>query len=262
MPRSPNEWKAAIVDQLSIDENLINTSFISEAASILNASGFEVEYFEGTAVDVGFYGDLPAESGAIVVLRAHSAVRDNTDYVDLFSSEIFQEGRYPILASERQISKAQMEWSDDWYFAVGPTFVNSSMEGRFKDSLVILMGCSSLNQSTMASALVAKGAKAVVGWTDRIDLGDTDAVTLVLLQQLLVNPKYTIGGAVEAINRRLFEILGHYPSFGARLAYYPSTAKNHLIETRARSSSSLLLEWEGVGSPIVSTVPKREAPAG
>jgi hypothetical protein len=182
--------------------------------------------------------------------------------VDLFTSEIFQEGRYPVLASERQISKAQMEWSDDWYFAIGPTFVSSSMEGWFRDSLVILMGCSSLNQSTMASALVAKGAKAVVGWTDRIDLGDTDAVTLVLLQYLLVNPKYTIGGAVEAINRRLFEILGHYPRFGAELAYYPSSAKNHLIDTRKQSSPSLLLEWVRARSPIVSTVPKREAPAG
>ena len=249
MPKASGEWKATIMDQLSIDENLINTAFIEESTSLLNSSGFEVDYYDGGDVNIDFYRDLPTIGGKISIVRAHSSVRDNTDYVDLFTSELFQPYKYLDLASERQISKAQMYSSGDWYFAVGPTFIELSANGRFENSLVILMGCSSLNQTTMAEALVAKGARAVIGWTDWVELGDTDTITLVLLQHLLLPPKYTVGGAVEAINQRLLDILGHYPSFGARLAYYPSSAKNQRIETREESSTSLLLRWAGAPQP-------------
>jgi hypothetical protein len=255
MPRASGEWRATIVDQLSIDENLINTAFIEESTSLLNSSGFEVDYYDGGDVNIDFYRNLPTISGKISIVRAHSSVRDNTDYVDLFTSELFQPNKYLDLASERQISKAQMYSSGEWYFAIGPTFVELSAFGRFENSLVILMGCSSLNQTTMAEALVAKGASVVIGWTDWIELGDTDEITLMLFQYLLLTPKYTVGGAVEAINQRLFDILGHYPSFGARLAYHPSSAKNQRIQTREESSTSLFLRWAGAPQPALQCLP-------
>jgi len=50
--------------------------------------------------------------------------------------------------------------------------------------------------------LVRRGAKAVVGWTKRVLLDDTDASTLQLLKYLLAENPYTIEAAVERINQQ------------------------------------------------------------
>jgi len=219
---NPESWTAAIIDQLTIQDQLDNPNFRDQGASILNTSGYDVKYYSGGTITVNFLKDLPAKGEKILLLRTHSAVRDNTDWVDIFTSELYLSGKYFDLAESKQISKAQMYSFEEWYFAIGPRFINQTMRGHFDgDCLVILMGCNSLNQTSMAKALVGKGARAVIGWTSWVEANYTDTFTLELLQYLLAENPYTIQEAVDKINQ---EIKNNQPNpFNSKLAYYPTS---------------------------------------
>ncbi|NIO38215.1 hypothetical protein GTO27_11025 [Candidatus Bathyarchaeota archaeon] len=235
------DWTAAIIDQLATEAALINQSiaFNITATSILNASRFEVKYHPSTDITVDFYKDLPSKSGKIALLRVHGAVRNESDFVDLFTSEPYDEGKalqhyVPVYGS--QISHAEFLTPPyNEYFAIGPTFVGSSMQGRFDSNcVIILMGCNTLNETTMAEALVSRGAKVVIGWTNWVELSDTDSSTISLLRYLLAKDPYTVRGAIQRINQ-----LDH-PPFGATLDYYPHTeeAGDYVVLTRKNETSS------------------------
>ncbi|MFP3985816.1 MAG: hypothetical protein ACLFU9_07650 [Candidatus Bathyarchaeia archaeon] len=249
-------WTAAIVDQLSVQEELKNQTFIDNCNSTLTAAGYDVNYYPGDDVTVNFYRDLPSKGGKIIILRTHSAVRNNTNFVDLFTSEKFDDRKH--LSYEDQISHAQfLVYPYTEYFAIGPTFVDRSMRGRFdSDCVIILMGCDGLKSTTMAEALVGKGAKVVIGWTGLIDLTDTDKVTLELLERLLSGS--TIFGAVDWINKNFYQILEHLPRFGAKLAYYPETAEDYRLMTREIKFTSLILASVKTASLLLllTTVPQ------
>lgn len=227
-------WTAAIIDQLTVEAKLTNSTFIANSTSILNASGFDAKYYPSEDVKLNFYKDLPSKGRKIIILRAHSSVRDESDFVDLFTSEPYDDFKAIQYVADygNQISRAEfLVPPNNDYFAIGPTFVDLSMRGRFdSDCVIILMGCNSLNKTTMAEALVRRGAKVVIGWTNWIDLGDTDASTLQLLRYLLAKDPYTIQGAVEKINE-----LEH--PFGATLDYYPKEAKSYIIPTKRNEVS-------------------------
>jgi hypothetical protein len=234
-----NNWTAAIIDQLTVVPSLFNQDFKSNCTSILTEAGYEVKYHSGEDIDVKFFEDLPSKGGHIMILRAHSAVRDNTDYVDLFTSEPFREGSYVDLALDRQISKAQMYSFDEWYFAVGPTFVSSTMNGRFRDNLIILMGCDSMHKTSMAEALISKGARVVIGWTGLVDVGYTDHFTLQLLKLLLID-RETVKAAVDKANQQL-ELQSN--PYGAELAFYTQSeeAQSYVVPIRRTEVSEYLM---------------------
>lgn len=236
------EWTAIILDQLTIKEELVNSNFNSTCASILESSGYNLHYHPGEDATISFFKDLPAKSGKVIIIRAHSAVRDNTDWVDLFTSESFREGKYVDLAISKQISKAKMYSFDDDYFAIGPTFVNSSMKGQFEDgSLIILMGCNSLNYTSMAKALVGRGARVVVGWTSWVDANYTDSITLKLLQNLLGENPYTIRGSINELNRWMNTSQPN--PYRTRLAYYPTSDEvaNYILPRKIEPGNLAML---------------------
>jgi hypothetical protein len=241
-------WTAAIVDQLTVVESLFNPTFNDTCTSLLTGSGYDVRYYPGSDVTVGFYEELPSKGERIIVVRAHSAVRDETDFVDLFTSEVYEDGKaygaYYDLVIDRHISRAVFNYPPyERYFAVGPTFVSSVMKGRFVDGLVVLMGCDSLNQTSMAEALIDRGARVVVGWTGNVTVSDTDSRTLALLDLLLAE-SYTVQGAVQKVNL-------DFPISDTRLAFYPAGAGSYVVPEGKSSTSSVLSE---VVSPLfVST---------
>jgi hypothetical protein len=232
------EWTAAIVDQLAVEDILSNPEFNKNCAQLLAASGYSVKYYPGEDVTIDFYEKLPSKGSKIMLVRAHSAVRENTTYVDLFTSELYQEslanGVYAYLAINRHISKASFYLSNTQYFAVGPSFISSVMKGGFSDCFIVLMGCNSLNQTSMAEALVGRGAKVVVGWTGNVTVSDTDMCVLDLLH-LLFEEGYTIQGAVDRMNQ-------NYPLNGTKLGYYPKDEEtgSYRVPTR-KSITSLAL---------------------
>lgn len=252
-PHTEN-WTAAIVDQLTVEPALTNQSrtFNATSTSILNASGFDVEYYPGKDITVNFYKDLPSKGDKIIILRAHSSIRNETDFVDLFTSELYSKSKETQYSAQYgiQLSVAKFFVSPyNKYFAIGPTFVDLSVRGRFDSScVVVLMGCNSLNKTSMAEALVGRGAKVVIGWTRLVELNDTDESTIDLLQYLLAKDPYTIQGAIEKINEspHLYE---------AELDYYPKAAGNYKISKR-KNETSLGLMREPFQILLLATLAK------
>jgi hypothetical protein len=241
------DWTAAIVDQLAVEAALTNQSisFNATSTSILAAAGFDIKYYPSKDITVNFYKELPSKGSKILLLRVHSAVRDKSDFVDLFTSENYTTQKATEYSAKygNQISHAEfLVFPYNEYFAIGPTFVNSSMKGRFDSNCVIvLMGCNSLNTTSMAKALVGRGAKVVIGWTGWVEANYTDTFTIKLLQLLLAENPETIKGAVDKIN---YQISHSDPNpFNAKLAYYPTLKEvsNFIIPTKKNKVSSPLL---------------------
>jgi hypothetical protein len=247
-----DEWTAAIVDQLAVVPSLFVPEFNNTCTQLFTASGYSPRYYAGEDVTIDFYDRLPSKGGRIIIVRAHSSVRTDTSNVDLYTSEVYQEdlaqGRYYDLAVNNHISRAYFNYAGTEYFAVGPSFVSSVMDGEFSQTLVVLMGCKSLNQTSMAEAMVSRGAKAVVGWTGDVTVGDTDTCVLDLLE-LLLDKSYTLKGAVDKVN-------GDHPLNGTRLAYYPEEAWNHLVPTRKGGAVLVLLPAMSVAALSVGICPE------
>ena len=176
--------KAAIVDQLYV--HFPNATFISRATNLLTNAGFSVSYFSSESVNVSFYRNLVQGDYGIIIFRAHSAIRVNASIVDLFTSEVYREDGYPEYSG--LLSKAEYlvplgQETGQFYFAITPDFVERF--GRFPKSIIIAMGCSSLNVTAMAQAFINKGAKAYVGWTNVVLPNDTDYETSRFLKMFL-----------------------------------------------------------------------------
>ena len=73
-------WHASLIDQLAIEEGFstLTRDFNNSCISLLKTSNYAMKYFFGEEISVNFYKDLPSKAGKIVILRAHSAVRNNS----------------------------------------------------------------------------------------------------------------------------------------------------------------------------------------
>jgi hypothetical protein len=237
--RSPQP-KAAIVDQMSLSSP--NPTFIASATSVLEKAGYAVDYYRGENVTVDFYRELPSHGYKLVILRVHSAVpgknliirgEASTATVErvtaaiaedtvLFTSEPYSKTKYLDEQVALRLFPVQyygIAPGTSEYFAIGPEFIRSSMQGEFDEATVVLVGCSGLMFDRTAAALVDKGAKAVVGWSNLVSADHTDAATERLLQYLLTEG-LTPG---EAVAKTMTEV-GPDPSYGSVLRIYPPEA--------------------------------------
>jgi len=258
--RSPEDkfsFEAAIVDQIgSAPPSDIERAkqFNENATSILRKAGFNVSYFESQHVTVNFFKKLATRGWGVIVLRAHSALREGGGAVDIFTSEEFREDRYDYVA------KGSYLWEPDKvYFAVTAEFVEQIMEGRFPRSIVVATGCWSLKQECleMAEAFVNKGAGAYVGWTDKVGIDHSDASTLELLRHVFADNK-TIAGAVSQCNSVV-----PTEGFNGSLAFYPSDVADWRLNEFAGNNavSHFLLLGDSAGrrrrKTCVQKVPSR-----
>mgnify|MGYP005862988559 CR=1 FL=1 len=88
------------------------------------------------------------------------------------------------------------------------------MTGRFDDTLIIIGGCQSLGTPDLAQALLDRGAAAVVGWNEWVDLHHNDQALLHLLRGLTVE-KLTLEQAV----RKTINEVGPDPTYESFLTY-------------------------------------------
>ena len=218
-----NEFKAAIVDQLSLTWQ--NATFSGAINNTLKSAGYSLTYHKGSEATVDFYRDLPAYGYKIILLRVHSALRQNDSELiaplDLFTSEPYSNKTH----LDEQIPPR--DWLDivmyagdkNQYFGITNRFVYNAMRGSFQDTVVIMMGCNGLDgegrSRDLVEALVYKGAKVVIGWNITVSAYHTDIATEKLLYHLLTENK-TIKNAVDATNE---EVGGQE---NTELIYYPS----------------------------------------
>ncbi len=230
--------KAAIVDQLGAE--LPNSAFVNNATITLEAYGFNVTYYNET-IDVDFFKELAKRNYGIIILRAHSALRDDNKTVDLFTSEPYVSSAHSYEQENGLVVMGTLYYTgaSREYFAVTSKFIEN-LEGTFPKSVVIAMGCWGLKPSleqTLGGAFVKKGAKAFLGWTDLVGYSHSDSETSKLLTNLLVHNK-TLDEAV-GVAEPDFE-------YGGQMKYFPIEVSGLRIsdlvaEVNAHTTSKLQL---------------------
>jgi hypothetical protein len=229
--------RAAIIDQLG--EEFPNSSFVENVTNLLTTRGFNVTYYNKT-LDVNFFRGLANNRYGIIILRVHSALREDNSTVDLFTSEEFADYKYLQERENGLLVRGEFLYTGKLYFAITSKFIES-LEGGFPKSIVIAMGCWSLKLECeqMAMAYIDKGAKAYVGWTDIVLPKDTDSETFRLLQMLL-NENRTLVDAVSRTNGYTYH--GDHQTIYSHMRFYPSSEENLTISkliTEAKVSSSV-----------------------
>jgi len=233
-------FKAAIVDQLG--GNYPSTpeyaqEFNESATNLLKTASFNVSYHESKTINVNFYEGLAKYGYGVIILRSHSALREDKPIVDFFTNEEFVVGKYP----SELVTAGYYEWENTTYYcAITPDFIKA-IDGVFPKSVVIAMGCDSLKYDTMAQVFIDKGAKLYIGWTGSVSVEDSDKATLKLLELLFIENK-TINDAISFCNGNfIFEHPG-------RLDYFPKDVGDkevwELVLDSGVQTSSLLHFWE------------------
>lgn len=210
--------KAAIIDQLGEEFQNLEFKESGMVANILKKAGFNVSYHGSKDVNVTFYRQLARSNYGLIILRSHSATRKGESIVDLFTSEEFKEYKYLSDQQNGLLTKGQYFWNrEESYFAITPEFIEN-LDGYFPKSVVIAMGCNSLNETCteMAEAFIKKGATAYIGWTGLVETSHTDNETVKLLRMLLEKNK-TVATAVDYVHPDY-----HFPP-GSKMTYYPKT---------------------------------------
>ncbi len=213
--------KAAIIDQLSEDANLRNPAFVKEITAILNESGFSVSYHNYTETNVTFFRGLAKANYGIIILRVHAALREGDSTVDFFTSEPYRSDMYVKEQNERLLVNGTIFYpTRRHYFAFSSKFVER-LEGTFPQSIVIAMGCQTLNQTAgqpMAKAFCdVKKAKVYIGWSSWVSVQHSDEEIIKLMKRLLRENK-TIRDAVGNASQD--------PYWGAYLKFYPESARD------------------------------------
>ena len=218
-PNQPSQPKAAIIDQLSSSQltpssRFPNQTFIDTAKELLDQRFPKVDYYSDNAT-VDQYKLLPSLGYKLIIWRAHSAL-DPNNYVAMCSSERYVQGKYEQY-SEDQLKLCNITGDPNLYFAITPDFVKECMDGRFEDTVIVLMSCNGLKQGyyKTAEAFIEKGVKVFISWDGWIDPSDNDNAIAHLLDYL-INKNDTVSEAVDKIPVSYSSELGR-----SGLHYYP-----------------------------------------
>jgi hypothetical protein len=221
--------KAAIVDQVSLTSP--NQTFVQAVTGILEQANYSVDYYSSERVTVDFYRNLPADGYSLIILRVHStaAEKKGTQTLEvpvvLFTSELYSSTEYVSEQLANQVFQVGFEAESQRYFAVGPSFISSSTNGAFQNTVVIMMGCEGLTNILMADAFIQKGAEAYISWNGSVLASYTDQATTRLLQHLVAEHQ-TINQAVENTTQEV----GSDPYYNSTMEYYPSESGNYTIQ--------------------------------
>jgi len=223
---SSSQLKVAIVDHLSL--TMPNQTFIQTATNTLKQEGYTVDYYPSENITVEFYRNLPTHGYGLIILRVHSTT-GGYPCVALFTSEPYSKSKYlyevltdkvvPVAYSPEDADRGEC------YFGITQSFVESSMKGRFANTIVIMIGCEGLNNTRMARAFVQKGAKVYIGWSASVSASHTDTATTQLLQHFLIE-KLTLKQSVQ----ETFKEVGFDPAYKSLLIYYPLEVGEQTIE--------------------------------
>ena len=243
---SPEIPKAIILDNLHLDElspSGETIPFVNETRKLLEGVGVAVEYVGVEDVTLEVYQNLAKYN--LVILRVHSGILvedDDEKIVCFFSSEELSKQKfrkYNDWFEKKYLANATLELPNGTkksFIGVKPNFIKNCLNGEFQDSIIIAMGCNSLESYSMARAFVDdRKALVYIGWTHGVTVNHTDSATLRLLKSFFEKNE-TIK---EAINEASAD-----PKTGARLTYYPYDTGNlcpkEIIEQLLEKKSSFI----------------------
>lgn len=216
---------AAIIDQLSSLQE--NQDFIGNVTKELEDYGFEVDVYQGSNITVDLYRRLPTYGYKLIIFRAHSGILEQDGEVMLrtvlFTNEEYSESAYALEQVYEQLVMGGACQNCPMMFGITSRFVRAEevigrgkdMEGRFDDTVIIMMGCSGIALTDLAEAFIDKGASVYLAWDRSVDLYYVDEATPYLIRRLC-SEELTIR---EAVNDTM-DVIGPDPNYGAELAYY------------------------------------------
>lgn len=229
---STSEPKACIVDQGGVAPTAgYNKTFIQTTTNILKQAGYTVDYYPGEEVTVEFYRNLPTHEYELIILRVHStaAAYQEEEFVEapvcFFTCEPYSKTKYIYGQLTDQIACVSYNTPQPpYYFAITPKFITSSMNSKFNNTVIIMMGCEGLHNAKMAEAFIQKGAKVYISWNEMVSASHTDQATTKLLKHLITE-KQTIKQAVI----ETMEEVGPDPIDYSILLYYPLESGNYVF---------------------------------
>jgi len=201
-----DQLKAAIIEPQG------SATFNKDMTNILEEAGYTVDFHIGKDVSVGFYKSLPTGGYRIIVIITHSTSGS------IYTDERYKKSKYVYEQLTGQLLEVTYDYQS--YFAITSSFVENSMNGRFKNSTIMMMGCSGLMTTDMAEAFVERGARAYIAWRQSVLTDYTDKATVLLLEHLITERK-----TIEQAVTETMEEMGPYPI----LAYYPSEAGDEQV---------------------------------
>ena len=223
---NPEGPRAIILDNLHLDGRSPSGGgipFVRETRKLLEGIGVKVDYVGFNDVTLEVYQNLAQYN--LVILRIHSGVllEKNKKIVCFFTSEPLSPknlDRYSEWFSKRYLANATLELLDGskkHFIGVKSDFISNCLNGEFQDSIIIAMGCNSLESYSMARAFVNnKGALAYIGWNRDVTVNHIDSATLGLLKSFFEK------------NETIKEAISKTPAdseTGAKLTYYPDDEK-------------------------------------
>jgi hypothetical protein len=223
---------AAIIDQLSSLQE--NEDFIGNVTRELEDYGFAVDVYKGNNITVEFYRQLPTRGYKLIIFRAHSGILEQDGEVMLrtvvFTNEEYTESRYALEQVYEQLVMGGACQGCPMMFGITPKFVRAEgvigqdkdMEGRFDDTVIIMMGCSGMALPDLAQAFIDKGASVYLAWDRSVELYYVDNATPYLVNQLC-SGELTIREAVD----NTMDVIGPDPNYGAELQYYYDPASHN-----------------------------------
>jgi hypothetical protein len=210
---------AVIVDQLS--QYYPNPTFIQTATQLLEEAGYTVSYISYEEATVNFYRTLPTRADDFILLRVHgTAVSLNQagdlveeSYVSLATGEA-ENNNHPEEVQQRWLGRFRPDNpAEPPTFTVMGGFFEHAMQGRFDDSVIIMMGCDGLRVPGTAKLFLDRGAHTIVGWSDNVEVNHMDKTIIYLLEQYLNQDTKNMIAAVQ----RTQEAIGVDPSYQAEL---------------------------------------------
>jgi hypothetical protein len=191
-------------------------------------------------------------------------LREDGTAVDLFTSEEYDKNKYSQYAGLLSIAQYLVplgESTNKSYFAITPNFIEHF--GRFPKSIIIAMGCSSLNVTGMVQAFLDRGAKAYVGWINVVLPNDTDYETAKFLEMFL-GENWTLAKSIAMTNPHNY----HDPEKGisviSKMDFYPAWPSignlriSDLIAETKDSKASAFSDLQLFSSAIAKVNFKRE----
>ena len=151
----------------------------------------------------------------------------------LFTNEKYDESDYALEQVYEQLVMGGACQNCPMMFGITSKFVRAEgvigqdkdMEGRFDDTVIIMMGCSGIALPDLAEAFIDKGASVYLAWDRSVELYYVDEATPYLMNQLC-SEKLTVREAVD----NTMEVIGPDPQYGAELKYHPSQNGNKTLE--------------------------------
>jgi len=218
-PFNPDEKKALIIDGLSTTHE--NKTFWWAIQGKLEQEDYITHYCQGGGASdtVSYYRSLPTKGFEIIILRVHSAINLENGDLAIFTNEKWSDAKasttYLNDILNDRLARVRVEENSPSYFGITPNFIKA-MNGRFENTLIIMMGCDGMTTQSMAEAFIQKGAKVYIGWDGPVIPQYIDVATIKLLEHLVLE-KQTIS---EAITKTVDEV-GKDPYYQSTLRYYP-----------------------------------------